>query len=310
MKVLVADDDILSRNLIEMSLQHWGYEVVMASDGLEASHILQQPDCPRLAVLDWLMPGLDGVQLCHEIRHSKNDSYTYVLLLTTKDAKADVIQGLEAGADDYMTKPFDSEELRVRLRTGGRILYLLDQLATVRETVRELATRDSLTRLWDRKSVIDLLTDELNRAERQGSFVGVILFDLDRFRQINETYGHLAADEVLQQVAEMMRSIMRPYDSVGRYGGEEFLAVLPGCNEVNAVSHAERLRDALRCDKLSTLSGEIAITASFGVTVAGPGCYGNASMAIRLADAVMFAAKRAGGDMVEFLAQLPELTLT
>src|SRR5439155_14748749 len=139
MKVLVADDEIVSRRLIETSVRRWGYDVIVASDGIEASQILQGPDAPKLAVLDWLMPGLDGVQLCRQLREQKSDSYTYILLLSAKHTQIDVIQGLEAGADDYITKPFDPQELRVRLRTGKRILFLLDQLTTTREALRQLA---------------------------------------------------------------------------------------------------------------------------------------------------------------------------
>src|SRR5882757_2074539 len=139
MRVLVAEDEVVSRRLLEASLRRWNYDVVTASDGTEAARILQSPDAPKLAVLDWLMPGLDGTQLCRKIRQAEIDSYTYILLLTTKHTKRDVVEGLEAGADDYISKPFDPRELRVRLRTGKRILFLLNQLTAARETLRDLA---------------------------------------------------------------------------------------------------------------------------------------------------------------------------
>lgn len=302
MKVLIADDEIISRRLLESSLTRWGYEVVIASDGLEASEILRGSDPPKLAVLDWLMPGLDGVQLCRELRKREDDSYTYVLLLTAKHTKGDVVQGLEAGADDYMTKPFDPQELKVRLRTGKRILFLLDELTATREMLRDLAARDPLTKLWNHNSILDLLTAELHRAERQKSSVGVVLFDLDHFKQINDTYGHLVGDHVLREVAEVMSGTVRPYDAVGRFGGEEFLVVLPGCDEINATSHAERLRTALGRITVPSSKGAVRITASLGVTVVGPEARVETELAIHAADAAMYAAKRAGRNRVEFLS--------
>src|SRR6476660_2348255 len=214
MKVLVADDEIVSRRLIESSVRRWGYDVVVASDGVEAARILQEPDAPKLAVLDWMMPGLDGVEVCRQLRETKGDSYTYIVLLTAKQSQGDVIQGLEAGADDYITKPFDPQELRVRLRTGTRILFLLDQLRTTREALRQLAAHDPLTSLWNHNSIIELQAKEMDRAAREGSCIGVILADLDRFKSINDIYGHLVGDHVLRQAAQVFSSTIRPYDAV------------------------------------------------------------------------------------------------
>jgi two-component system cell cycle response regulator len=303
MKVLIAEDEVVSRRLLESSMQRWGYDVVVARDGLEASRILQQPDAPKLAVLDWLMPGLDGVQLCTQLRQRKNDSYTYVLLLTAKHTKSDVVQGLEAGADDYIIKPFDPQELRVRLRTGKRILYLLEQLTVARETLRDLAARDPLTKLWNHNTIIELLGDELDRAGRQGTLVGVVLIDLDHFKRINDIHGHLTGDQVLRETAEAMRGTIRPYDAAGRYGGEEFLVVLPGCDIVNSTSHAERLRLAFSRIVVKARDGrEVRLSASFGVTVARPESHADAEAAIHAADSALYAAKSAGRNRVEFAA--------
>jgi diguanylate cyclase (GGDEF)-like protein len=301
MKVLLADDEIVSRRLIETSVRRWGYETVVASDGLEALEILQGPDPPKLAVLDWMMPGLDGVQVCQQSRQNKDDgSYTYIILLTAKHTQSDVIEGLEAGADDYISKPFDPQELKVRLRTGKRILCLLDQLTTARETLRELAARDPLTGLWNHNSIIELLENELRRAERQGTCVGVALVDLDHFKSVNDTHGHLVGDHVLREAAQTMIGSIRPYDAVGRLGGEEFLVVLPGCDRINAVSHAERLRSALNRIAVDTKSGPLHFTASFGVTVVTPEASVDAQSAIRTADAAMYSSKHSGRDRVTF----------
>ncbi len=201
MKVLVADDEMVSRRLIESSLSRWGYDVVVAKDGHEASQILLSPDAPKLAVLDWMMPGMDGTQLCHDIRQKKPEPYTYILLLTAKRAQDDVIAGLDAGADDYVTKPFVPAELKVRLRTGKRILYLQEQLINAREALRDQATHDHLTGLWNRAAILDILNRELGRAQRQEMPTAIAIGDLDGFKLINDTFGHSLGDEVLRSVA-------------------------------------------------------------------------------------------------------------
>jgi diguanylate cyclase (GGDEF)-like protein len=309
MRILVADDEVVSRRLIEATVRRWGYDVVVAKDGLEASQILQSHDAPHLAILDWMMPGLDGLQLCRQLRQGAKEPYTYILLLTAKHAKSDIVKGLEAGADDYIVKPFDPQELRVRLRTGKRILCLLDQLTTAREALREQAARDPLTGLWNHASIVELLANEIIRAERQGACVGVALVDLDRFKSINDNYGHLIGDHVLREAANVLTSSIRPYDAVGRLGGEEFLIVLPGCDQINAISHAERLRLALNRCVINTPSGPLQFTASFGVTVVGPDTHLDAQSAIQAADSAMYVAKRGGRDRVEFGSACPSVQI-
>lgn len=300
MKVLVADDDVVSLRLLESSLRRWGYDVVKAQDGMEALQILQGENPPQLLVLDWMMPRLDGLQLCQRIREREGDPYTYILLLTGKKSKADVVQGLDAGADDYIAKPFDPDELQVRLRTGKRILYLQEQLISAREALREQATHDPLTGLWNHAAILDILGTELTRQQRHGGSLGVLLVDLDHFKKINDVFGHLAGDDVLRQAAETMRNATRRYDATGRLGGEEFLIVLPGCNQTNAVSHAERMRRELSQVVLQTPQGKIAVTASIGVTVCEPGFEGDVTQLIRAADAALYEAKRGGRDRVCF----------
>lgn len=305
MKVLIADDEPMSRRLLEASLERWQYEVLVAHDGCEAFEILQQPDAPKLAVLDWLMPNMDGVELCRRIRERQDVPYTYIVLLTAKQQRSDVIEGLDAGADDYIVKPFEPDELRVRLRTGKRILFLQDQLIAAREALREQATHDSLTGLYNRAAILDILETELTRQQRHGGSLGLVLLDLDRFKQINDIHGHLVGDEVLREAARAMRAISRPYDAIGRLGGEEFVVVLPGCDKTNAVSHAERMRKAIAALRVPDSSGEVQVTASAGVTVATFNSPIDTLHLLREADTALYQAKDNNRNCVVFAGDPP-----
>jgi two-component system, cell cycle response regulator len=300
MKVLVADDDVISQRLLESSLRRWGYEVVIARDGFEAFAALLHPEAPKLAVLDWQMPGMDGAEICRQIRQRESEAYTYIILLTGKHTQDDIIAGLDAGADDYVIKPFNPEELKVRLRTGKRILYLQDQLIAAREALREQATHDSLTGLFNRGATLEILVNELTRQQRHGGSIGVALIDLDRFKRINDEHGHLVGDKVLCAAAKAMLNSTRPYDCIGRFGGEEFLLILPGCDKVNAISHAERMRIAINQATVSGAKGPIVISASLGVTIAPPEVTLEVSHLIRAADTALYRAKDNGRNRVEF----------
>ncbi|MCC7085397.1 MAG: diguanylate cyclase [Pirellulales bacterium] len=291
MKILVADDEPMSRRLIEASLLRWQYEVLVAQDGNEALEILQQPDAPKLAVLDWLMPRMDGLEVCRRIRERQGEPYRYIVLLTGKQQRSDVVEGLDAGADDYVIKPFEPDELRVRLRTGKRILYLQDQLISAREALREQATHDSLTGLFNRAAILEILENELARQQRHGGSLGLVLIDVDRFKQVNDIHGHLIGDAVLREVSRAMRLISRPYDAVGRLGGEEFVVVLPGCDRTNAVSHAERMRAAIASIAVPSDAGPVTVTASAGVSTATPGIETDALRLMRAADVALYRAK-------------------
>jgi two-component system cell cycle response regulator len=298
MRILIADDSIVSRHLLDATLRKWGYEVVAASDGVEAWNILQAEDAPNLAILDWVMPGMTGPEVCRRVReHSKDlkekDTYTYLLLLTSKSLKEDLIEGMEAGADDYVTKPFDQHELKVRLRAGIRIIDLQHQL-------RDQATKDFLLHIWNRSSILDILQRELIRGSRENRWVGVVLADLDHFKSINDTFGHFAGDEVLREFSRRMQNSIRPYDAIGRYGGEEFLIVLPGSDESGTANQAERMRKALDAEPILINQEGRAVTCSFGATSWRPGMDKDSESLIRIADAALYAAKHQGRNRVVY----------
>lgn len=302
-KILIADDSIVSRHLLEATLRKWGYDVAVACDGAEALRVLQEPDAPALAILDWVMPGMTGPEVCRQIRQQGKEQYTYILLLTSKSLKEDLIAGMEAGADDYITKPFDQHELKVRLRAGTRIVELQTELLATRESLRDQATKDFLTRIWNRSSVLTIFERELARSKREKRPVGVILADIDHFKNINDTYGHFAGDAMLRETARRMQTSIRPYDSVGRYGGEEFLIILPGCDVGTTGMQAERLRHVLRTEGMSLGNVTETLTCSFGATAFVPNGEDDretitAELLIRVADQALYLAKNQGRDRV------------
>src|SRR5579864_223913 len=223
---LIAEDYPGFRLAVERLLKKWGYDAIAAVNGKEALEILIGDDPPRLAILDWMMPGLDGVEICRRVREQNREPYIYILLLTARDTPEELVEGMEAGADDYLRKPVNSHELRVRLRAGRRILDLQEELMCAREILRRQATLDPLTELWNRGAMFDILTRELKRAHRESSTPSIIMADLDHFKAVNDRLGHAAGDAVLQEAARRMGLCIRPYDSACRYGGEEFLIVL------------------------------------------------------------------------------------
>ncbi len=299
MKVLIADDDAVSRRLLHSTLVRWNYEVVACADGTEAWEALQKEGAPQLAILDWMMPGMDGVQLCREVRKRANQPYTYILLLTAKTEKEDIVAGMEAGADDYITKPFDAQELKVRVRAGQRILDLQNELIHTQEALLVQATHDPLTGLYNRGAILKILEHELDRARRQASSIGVMLIDLDHFKNINDTFGHQAGDLALGQAAQLMLESTRSYDSIGRYGGEEFLVVAPGVAGPSVESFAERLRLNLANHPMTLGGTSVKVTCSLGVAVSDRLEEPLLDNLIRAADAALYRAKAAGRDRVE-----------
>jgi two-component system cell cycle response regulator len=299
MRILLADDDPVSLRLMERTLEKLGYEVITAENGRKAVSELSKLDRPRLALIDWMMPELDGPGVCREVRKSLHDSYVYILLLTSKQLTEDIVKGLEAGADDYLTKPCHPAELKARLHTGRRILELEDKLVVAREEMRYKATHDSLTSLWDRGSIFALLKSELSRSSREQAPVSVMICDIDHFKQINDVHGHLVGDEVLQQVSSRLQELVRPYDGVGRYGGEEFLIVLGGCNSEHLKKRAEELRRGIYGTPFLTKNGQISVSVSVGaITIEDWNRSTPVEPFLKEADAALYRAKEAGRNRV------------
>jgi diguanylate cyclase (GGDEF)-like protein len=287
MNILIAEDEVDLSHLLEVQVRLWGYQPVVVHDGLAALAALRAEDAPRLALLDWLMPGLDGVEVCRRLRGEPDGPYPYLILLTGQGGRQPMLDGLDAGADEFLAKPVDSAELKARLSAGRRIVALQEQL-------RRQASRDALTGLFNRAAVLAILERERVRAYREGRPLGVLLADVDHFKRVNDSRGHLAGDEVLRQAAQRMQSVLRPYDAVGRYGGEEFLAVLPGCDARATQSLAERLRACIEAAPMALDDGPLRVTMSLGATAWDGTEPAEASELLRAADEALYRAKAAG----------------
>jgi diguanylate cyclase (GGDEF)-like protein len=301
MRILLAEDDEVARRRLTGLLTEWGYEPLCVTTGPAALDALQDEDAPRLVLLDWLMPGADGLEVCRSVRALTGRPYTYIMLLTQKAARVDVIAGFEAGADDYLVKPVEPAELYARLRAGARVIEVQSELIRMREELRRQALYDPLTQILNRRGGLLALDSELGRAVRKSTPLAVAIVDLDHFKLVNDSYGHAAGDGVLRQVCKRMTSTLRTYDSLSRYGGEEFLIVLPECD----VDLARRVLDRCRASIASTpveIDGlAVEVTASFGAWAGRIAEDATAPRLIAAADGALYRAKRAGRDRVELV---------
>ncbi|MGH9684970.1 MAG: GGDEF domain-containing response regulator [Candidatus Acidiferrales bacterium] len=307
-RILIAEDDRVSRRVLEVFLTKWGYEVLLAENGDQALKILEDDNAPRVAVLDWMMPGMEGVQVCRRVREHAERPYIYILLLTARGQKEDMLAGLGSGADDYLTKPFDAQELRARLHVGERIVDLQDLLIDARDQLRFRATHDALTGVANRGVVLDALRRESARQVREGGPFGIVLADLDHFKNVNDAHGHLCGDAVLQEAAQRMSASVRAYDTVGRYGGEEFLIVVPASDSLGTLGLAERIRLAIAATPIATKAGDVQVTASLGVAVSTSAQPFDAQMLLQLADEALYRAKDRGRNRSELgtPAEMPD----
>jgi two-component system cell cycle response regulator len=291
-RILIADDESVTCCKLHGLLTSQGYEVVVTRNGTDAWECLQRDDAPLLAILDWMMPSISGVDICRRLRASKARPYVYAIILTAKDEQPDLIKAMEAGADDYLSKPFDADELRVRLAAGWRVLALQDELRTK-------ALHDDLTGLLNRGGILDIARREVAKTVRLGAPMAVVLADVDHFKDVNDVHGHDIGDAVLNETAQRFSAQLRDYDALGRYGGEEFLAVLPGCDATTAARVAERMRAALSDEVVTTRGQNIRVSASFGVAAVASAVELSVAELIAAADKALYRGKSSGRNRVE-----------
>ena len=300
--ILVVDDDPVSRTLLERILIRAGYKVTAVENGREALRTLNE-NFFSIVISDWMMPEIDGIELCRAIRSTDFPGYIFFILITSRDAKEDLVLGLEAGADDYLTKPFNHAELKARLNTAERILKLEKSLKEANEAIRLLSITDPLTNSYNRGYLIQRLPQEISRSQRYGRPLSLIMSDLDHFKMINDEYGHQAGDIVLKKFVESIHGKIRQgIDWMARYGGEEFILVLPETDLRSASVLAERLRNIVSKNVIDVGKTQLRITASFGVTcldAAKSTDKASPESMIKEADACLYVAKKEGRNRVK-----------
>ncbi len=295
--ILIAEDDPVSRRMLEKNLAKAGRKVVSTSNGREALNILAKNYYP-IVITDWMMPVIDGLELCRAIRKQKFPGYVFIVLLTARSETGDIIAGMDAGADDYLTKPFNQAELLARMQAGERVLNLERSLSNACDEIKELSIRDPLTKCYNRGYLMEHLSQEIKRNKRYKHSLHIAMSDIDHFKRINDTYGHQAGDLVLQEYARCIMSTIRDgVDWLARYGGEEFILVLPETDLDKTWQVVERIR-CLVSDMVILLKGEeIKITASFGISGFEHGIdveEFSAELLIKEADECLYRAKEAG----------------
>ena len=300
-KVLVADDSRIYRKLVEDTLSEKQYALLFAKSGREAIDLFSEHQ-PSLVITDWMMPDLSGIELCEHIRNHSRQTYTYLIILTGITEKNKLVKGLAAGADDFLTKPFHSEELLARVGVGRRIVELHRQLAAKNLLLEELARTDPLTGLPNRRAIEDWATRQLSGAARYGFSFLVVLADLDHFKSVNDTHGHDAGDRVLKKFAEILKANSRRSDICGRIGGEEFLFILTHTTQENARIVIERIRAELEATKFDFDGGILTVTASFGLAGFEGTQTADFNRLVAQADVALYAAKRTGRNRIEIAA--------
>ena len=301
-KVLVADDSAVFRKLVEQALREKPHSLIFAKSGHEAIELFERHS-PALVIVDWIMPDLTGIEICEHIRSGAQASYTYIMILTGKSDTENVVAGLGAGADDYLTKPFHGEELMARVGVGLRTIELHRQIQSKNRLLEELALTDTLTGLPNRRAVEDFAARQLSGAARHGFSFWIVLADLDFFKAVNDTYGHNAGDAVLKKFSEILKVNSRRSDICGRMGGEEFLMILTHANKEGVRTLIERIRAEFEATKFNfdacRLMVTASFTASFGITVFEGTQAPDFNGLVARADAALYLAKQRGRNRVE-----------
>ncbi len=310
MRVLLADDDPVSRCLVRGQLVAGGYEVVTATTGEEALRSAVLDGGPDLLILDWMMPGLHGPQVIERLRALQPDRYRYAILLTRRDGASDVLDGFESGADDFVRKPCDPRELVARVRVGQRLLDLQARLMASNQALAQLANRDALTALPNRRSLLETLEAASLRSRSLGRPLGAAMIDIDFFKRVNDVHGHAAGDAVIRAVADRMRGSLREASVFGRFGGEEFLLVEPDADRPTLELVAGRLCQAVRAHPIATETALVDVTVSIGIACRDADDGLSDADLIRLADEALYQAKESGRDRVCTAWSVPTQRLT
>jgi two-component system, cell cycle response regulator len=303
--VLVADDSPVYRKLVEHALAESAITVLFANSGHQAIEIFER-EHPDLIITDWMMPDITGIELCQKIRAGAQSSYTYVIILTSNAEKENVVKGLSAGADDYLTKPFHRDELLARVHVGRRLIDLHRQIQAKNKLLEELALTDPLTGLPNRRAIEAWAVRQLSGAARYGFSFWVVMTDLDHFKSVNDTYGHDAGDTVLKKFAELLKASTRLSDISGRIGGEEFLLVITHADEKGATLLADRLREEFAAERFYFKGATLQVTASFGIVGFSGKQAPEFSELVAQADEALYRAKHHGRNRIE-LAHVPVL---
>jgi len=308
LRILIAEDDAVSRTILSRAVKKFGHECLAAEDGEKAWEIYRETPGVDAIISDWMMPGMDGLELCRRVRGEEREGYTYFIFLTALGNRDHLLRGLEAGADDYLSKPLDRDELQVRLISARRVSELHRRLAfqngeleVLNRKLFEQSREDPLTRLGNRLRLREELEALRGRVERYGHNYSAVLCDVDYFKRYNDHYGHLAGDEVLQNVAETIADHCRSGDTAYRYGGEEFLIILPEQSEEEAAAIAGRLRRAvedLRIPHEAKEGPPPVVTISAGVATLSAGANKSADDLLGEADTALYRAKQSGRNRV------------
>jgi two-component system, cell cycle response regulator len=297
-QILVVDDSPVSRKVLEHALSDEPYTLLFAESGEEALRLFQERR-PAVVITDWMLPDSSGPELCERIRSDAQNSYTYIIFLTSMTEKDSVVKGLAAGADDYLTKPFDASELLARIGVGRRIIDLHREIEEKNRLLEEAARTDHLTGLANRRAIEEWATRQLRGAARHSFPLWVVLADLDSFKSINDSHGHDAGDAVLQKFAEILRENTRASDLSGRLGGDEFLLILTHVERENIEITLDRLREQFG-SQIFTFNGQkVRVTASFGIAGFQGGEAPEINALVRQADKALYAAKRGGRNQVK-----------
>ncbi len=296
MRILIADDDATSRLVLAGVLRKHGHEVVVAVDGAEAWEAMQTADAPKLAILDWMMPGLAGVDVCRRIRDLGSDEPPYLILLTSLGEKADIVAGLEAGADDYLAKPFDAGELRARVEVGRRVTELQTRLREAHDALAHEAMHDPLTGALNRRAFADVLAAALAAEQRHHVGLAVGICDVDEFKKINDSHGHQVGDEVLCGLVRVLDRQLRGYDTLSRLGGDEFAVLATHIAGEDVRSLFDRACRTVAGTPIATRAGDLAVTISIGVSTWKDGQ--SADALLIEADAALYRAKGDGRNRV------------